>query len=225
MYVLIAGGGALGREVAASLTARGHDVVVIDRLESVCATLYAELGVVAVKGNATDLHVLRDAGAGRADILVTALNVDADNIACALLGRSLGIERVIGRLRDASYEAAFRAAGVSHLIRATQLLRNQVVLHVEHPQVEEIVSVGDPHTHIVSVRVPAGAWCVGKSVAELAADRRFPEDCLLVGLRRQGETGIHIPRGGSCLRAGDEVLAIAAADRVDKVLAVLTRRG
>lgn len=223
MYVIIAGGGALGREVATVLLERHHDVVVIERDKSTCDAIYAEIGAVSVHGSATNLHVLRDAGGERAALLITAMPSDADNIACALIARSLGVERVIGRMRDASYEAAYEAAGVNHLIRATRMLRNQVVLHVEHPQVEEIIAIGEDAAQIFSVRVPKGGVCAGRSVSEIAAKPKFPRDCLLIGLRRAGSRALEIPRGDTCLHAGDSVMVIAAGGDIERAVALLVR--
>ena len=78
MHILIAGVGALGRQVAESLVALRHDVVAIDISKSACEAVYAELGVVAVHGSATDVHVLEEAGARKADVVVTAMHSDAE---------------------------------------------------------------------------------------------------------------------------------------------------
>lgn len=225
MYVIIAGGGALGRELAEALIARRHDVVVIDRDKNTCEAIYSQLGAVTVLGDATDLHVLQDAGAERASLLVTVMPNDADNIACTLLARTLGVERIIARLRDNAYAAAYEAAGADHLIRTTHLLRNQVVLYIEHPVVNEIVMIGDDAAQIFSVSVPPTAWCIGRSAASIAAERKFPEGCLLIGIRRKGVRELVIPRGETRIRTGDTVLVIAGNADIDRAVAVLTRKG
>ena len=224
MYVIVAGGGALGREVATALLERRHDVVVIDSHKRTCDAIYAELGAVSVHGSATNLHVLREAGGERADLLITAMPSDADNIACALLGRSLGVERVIGRLRDASYQEAYEVAGFTHLVQTTHLVRKQIVLHIDHPQVEEIVALADDAAQIFSVRVPAGGGCAGRRVADIAAERKFPRSCLLIGLRRGGTGPLEIPRGDTQVRAGDSVMIIAAGGDIEKAVALIIKR-
>jgi len=60
--------------------------------------------------------------------------------------------------------------------------------------------------------VPAGAPCVGRSVAEISQD--LPEHSLLVSIRRaSGE--LVFPHGGTVLRAGDRVVAYARTDRLE----------
>lgn len=223
MYVVIAGAGVLGHAVAASLVEHGHDVVVIDRDQGVCDQIYAELGATVLCGDATDLHVLEEAGARRADVTLALMHRDPDNIACALLARTLGVERVIARMRDAGYEASYQAAGVTHVVRATAVLRNQILAHLEHPKVSDLLSLRGDRVHIFSVDVPPGALVVDAQVREIAGMRGFPHKCLLLGLLRAAGEGIEILRGGDRIGAGDTVLAIADAADIDALTDVLTR--
>ncbi len=224
MYVVIAGAGVLGHAVAATLVEHGHDVVVVDRDQAVCDQLYAELGATVLCGDATDLHVLEEAGARRADVTLALMHRDADNIACALLARTLGVMRVIARMRDPGYEASYRAAGVTHIVRATAVLRNQILAHLEHPKVSDLLSLRGDRVHIFSVDIPSDALVVGAPVAEIAGMRGFPQKCLLLGLLPAAGEGLEILRGGDTIAAEDTVLAIADADDIDALTDVLTRR-
>ncbi len=62
MYILIAGGGFVGKGLARRLVEHKHDVVLIDRDADVCKDIYARHGAVTVTGNATDIDVLESAG-------------------------------------------------------------------------------------------------------------------------------------------------------------------
>ncbi len=224
MRAILAGAGALGREVAQRLISQGHDVTVIERDEEVCQAIYAELGVIAVHGSATDLRVLADAGTAEADVVATLLHSDADNIACALLSRSMGVEQVIANLRDPVYEQAYKAAGVTHMVHATRLLGNQIALHVQHPEVGEIAQVGRHEAEVFSVEVPSGAVIHGMNLAELARLPGFPRECLVVGLARPGQTSLLIPRGGDRVHEGDTLNIFSRPSEVGAVLALVTRR-
>jgi len=224
MYVVVAGAGVLGHAVASSLVEHGHDVVVVDRDQTVCDQIYAELGATVLCGDATDLHVLEEAGARRADVTLALMHRDPDNIACALLARTLGVGQVIARMRDTGYEASYKAAGVTHVVRATAVLRNQILAHLEHPKVSDLLSLRGDRVHIFSVDVPLDALVVGAYVREIAGMPGFPRKCLLLGLLRAAGEGIEILRGGDSIGAGDTVLAIADAADIDALTDVLTRR-
>jgi trk system potassium uptake protein TrkA len=223
MHILIAGVGALGRQVAESLVELRHDVVAIDVSKAACEAVYAELGVVAVHGSATDVHVLEEAGARKADVVVTTMHSDAENITAVLLAHSLGVERTVARLQDPSYEDAYNAAGVTHVVRATRLLHNQIILHLQHPKVHQIVTLEDHDVEMFSVDIPTGAKCSGMQISQLASSRGFPRQCLIAGLFRSGHKGMTIPRGDDVLRSGDSVYVFARNDDVERVVGLLTK--
>ena len=93
MYIIIAGAGIVGFQVARALVERKHDVVVIDKEIEVCEAVYSEISAMTVHGNATRIKTLMEAGINKADTLLCLMRNDADNIACALLAKSLGIVR------------------------------------------------------------------------------------------------------------------------------------
>lgn len=223
MRVIVAGAGALGREVAGALSRQRHDVVVIDDDKAICETVYAELGVVAVHGNATDLHVLDEAGARKSDVVATLMHLDTDNVACALLAHSLGVEQIIARLRDPLYEDAYREAGVTHVVRATLLLRNQILLHIAHPEVRQIVDVGHHEADLFSIDIPASARVAGMPIREIAAQRGFPRESLIAGISAADQDGMTIPRGDDVVNATDRVFVFCRPSDVEKIVKLLTR--
>lgn len=225
MFVIVAGAGALGQEVARALVEDKHDVVVIDTSKEACELAYTRTGAVTVQGSATDLTVLEEAGAKKADVVLTLMHRDPDNMTCALLSRSLGVPRVIARLRDPKYEEAYREAGVTHCVRATDLLRNQIVSHVEHPKIREIMGLQEENVRIFSIAIPEYARCVGMAIRELVKTRGFPEQCLLLGIHHRSDDEFSIPRGESVICAGDTVLVIARTEDIERATDILTEAG
>ena len=98
MYIIIAGAGIIGSQIAKILAKNGHNVVVIDKDKEVCDNIYNETGALTIFGSATKLVDLKKAGAKYADMILCLMGNDADNISTALLARSLGIKKIIARL-------------------------------------------------------------------------------------------------------------------------------
>ena len=90
MYVVIAGIGLVGGELARRLVENKHDVVVIDKDKEICDRIYAETGVVAIHGNVSQVETLSEANVHKADFLAATTGSDADNLACAILAKSFG---------------------------------------------------------------------------------------------------------------------------------------
>jgi Trk K+ transport system NAD-binding subunit len=83
-----------------------------------------------------DIHVLKEAGAEKADIILCFMRGEADNIALALLSKSLGIPRIIARMRDPHYEQAHTQAGVTTIMSVADLLINQIMAFTIHMSLE-----------------------------------------------------------------------------------------
>ena len=67
MYVVIVGGGKIGRYIAKDLESKGHEVTVIERHPGRCEQLVAETSVLVIEGDAGDVRYLEQAHLDRAD--------------------------------------------------------------------------------------------------------------------------------------------------------------
>ncbi|HDL85630.1 MAG TPA: hypothetical protein ENH11_04775, partial [Candidatus Acetothermia bacterium] len=102
---------------------------------------------------------------------------------------------------------------------------DQLVLEIERPEIYEIASFGAGAGAIISVTIPERSHIVGKTIRDINSDRRYPHNCLIVGLFRSGERLI-IPQGGELVRAGDQlVLSTLTANAKDVAQFFETRKG
>src|SRR5260221_11168732 len=90
MYVVVAGGGHMGTHLVSRLVAEGHDTVAIDVNPEVSQRIFAEQGVVAVTGSATDGGILDQAGLRRAHAALPLTGPDSDNLSFCLPARHSG---------------------------------------------------------------------------------------------------------------------------------------
>lgn len=139
MFIIIGGGGVVGKTLARTLCDRKHNVVVIDPNQETCATLYAETGAVTVNGSATDMRTLKEAGCGEADVALACMHRDSDNMAFSLLARSLGVPHIVAQMRDPHYRVAFEAAGVNFICDIITMLADEVLADLE--QVEKPLTI------------------------------------------------------------------------------------
>ena len=217
MYIVVAGGGTVGGRVVRSLLQKKHDVVLIDKDREICNKLYAETGVVAICGRATDIDVLKEAGLKKADIMVIATPFDADNLASAILARSLEVPRIIVRMRDPDYEDAYKVTGVTKVVRMTDLMVNQMMMEIENPRIRPITAIGGGRANIFMVVVPKGARVAGKSIREIASMEAFPAQCIFIAVYSEERGQFNIPRGEQVIHEGDELFLIASAENIKKV--------
>jgi len=93
MYIVIAGGGEVGSELARTLE-KAHEVVVIDRNPNTKGRLSA-LDVRILIGSATDPDVLREAKVDLADLFIASTDSDEVNLLASLLAKGLGAKEAL----------------------------------------------------------------------------------------------------------------------------------
>lgn len=209
MYVVIAGAGLVGRGLAERLIESRHDVVVVDQNKDVCEWLASHLGALTILGSGTDVEILEQAGMAGAHVAVATMGTDADNLAFSLLAKSYDVPRVIARMRNRRYEAAYKKAGVSTTFHVAEVFANQLVLEIEEPHLRQVASFGAGNVSIVVDTVPDRALVCGKTVEQIAAEAGFPTECVITGIFRPQTQQFIVPRGSAEIRGGDRVFLVA----------------
>jgi trk system potassium uptake protein TrkA len=224
MRIVVAGAGVVGRRLAARLASGRHGVVVIDLNRELCDAVSAEYGVVAICGNATDILALEEAEIGRADVAVALMGLSADNLAFSLLAHGAGVERIIARMPNPRYRAAYEMAGVTSILDATGLFLDRLILEIERPPVHQVATIADGQGVIVWIDVADGSVASGKALDELRADRRFPRGCVISGLVRAEGERLLLPTGRDRLLPGDQALLVGTIDGVTRAADLLGRK-
>ena len=222
MYVIVAGAGIVGGDLASKLVEKKHDVVVIDMDKEACDRLYSEIGVVAVNGNAARISTLKESGIEKAEVLVAAMGNDVDNLSCAILAKSLGVPQIIVRMRNEAYENAYRLAGITSIVRVADLMINEMMMEIEQPDVRRIMSIGGGRGEIFMVTIPQDARIAGKSVGEITKESRFPQQCVFIATYSQEVEEYTYPRGEHVINGGDQVFLIAPTADVKRAADFLT---
>lgn len=222
IFIIIAGAGLIGTQVARILTTSNHDVVVIDVDRTTCEAVYAETGAMTVNGNATDIHVLQEAGGVKADVVICLMDSDADNIACSLLSKSLGSSRIIARLRDPHYEHAYREAGVTTIINVADLLITQIITEVEQLKVKKIMTLSEGRAEVYAVMIPGKSQSVGKKIMEITSDPDFPKEVVFMGIFGKDDNFL-IPRGHYMIQGNDTVFLVSRPEYINKATEIITK--
>jgi len=222
MYIIVAGAGMIGGELGLKLVENKHDVVVIDQDKEACDRVYSEIGAIAINGNAASIETLKEAGIEKADTVVAAMGNDVDNLACAILAKSFGVSHIIVRMRDPAYENAYRLAGVTSIVRVTDLMINEMMMEIEQPEVRRVMTIGGGRGEIFMVIVPQGAKATGKTVQDIVKSPKFPSRCVFIAVYNQEAEEISFPRGEHVINEGDSVFLISPSEDVKEAADFLT---
>ena len=122
MYIIVVGCSRVGVTIAQSLESEGHSVVVVDRSRENLQKLGRSFSGITVVGSGFAPEVLKEAGIGRADVLLAVTDSDNANIVCAQVAKKLfNLERVFARIYDPARAATYQKMGVE-IISETQLV-------------------------------------------------------------------------------------------------------
>ncbi|GIU97893.1 MAG: potassium transporter TrkA [Actinomycetota bacterium] len=209
MRVVVTGGGAVGRHLAADLAARGHDVTLIEQERRVVDALRAEIaGVRIVQGDACEPWVLEEAELASADVVVAATGDDEDNLVTSLLAKTeFAVPRVLARVNHPKNEWLFTEQwGVDQAVSPPHILTAMVEEAVTTGDLVRLLRLEGGQVSIVEMTLAGGSPSLGRPLYEL----RLPPDSAVVAILRDGH--VVIPQPETVLAAGDEVVALAAPD-------------
>ncbi len=221
MYILIGGEGMMGLDLAKTLLQMGHTVAVVDTDTLACQFAREKIGVMAFEGSAVNTTVLLEAGIRKADAIIAALREDALNLAMVTLSKHYGVSQIVVRMSDLDFAEPYNLAGATHIISTTELAINRVINAIEYPQVDAMMHFEQGQVEVLKLSIPPDCSIVGRSVAEIAKDPRFPVGTLIIGYQAHPHEDLSIPNGKTILESGSTILAVTKPDLVRQMIKYL----
>ena len=203
MYIIIAGAGKVGWNLARELIEDDHEVTVIESDRARYLTVEEELEHAIQHGDASELWVLERAGIVRADMVVAVTGDDEDNMLISQVAKEKYlVEHTISRVNNPRNLEHFELLGVRPVVSATDLILRLIEHEVPHHGLVHLLDHRQEQLEIIELEVTEGAPAAGKQIGEL----NLPEGCLVVSVLRDG-TGF-VPKADTIVQPGDEVLAV-----------------
>lgn len=218
MFVVIAGGGRTGAQLAKSLIAINHKVHLVEYRKEVLSRIHKEIPTESIfSGNPLDVTVLEQADIKNANVFAATTPNDAENLAlCYTVRERYKVKRTIARVNNP------RNAWLFNEMFNVDVAVNQadILAHL----IEEEMSMGDMMTllklrrgkySLVEEKVSANARAIGIAIKDL----NLPANCVIAGIIRDGD--LMIPRGITTLSADYEVLAFTDTEGAKKIADLL----
>lgn len=206
--VTIIGGGDVGFRLAQRLDAAGEvDLRIIERDRERGALLAGALHrALVLHGDGTDLELLEAEDVGRSDVLVSVIDNDERNLFASLLGRQLGVGRVITRVSRLANLRLFERVGIDVALSARGAAVSSLVHDIQGGRAHLLAVLEEGQATIVEIQVPAGF-----QTRALMALTPPPQS--IVGAIVRGPDVI-VPRGPDEVRPGDRLIVFTAAESV-----------
>ena len=203
MYVIIAGAGKVGWNLARELIEKGHEVTLLEQNRARFLQVEQELEHRIQYGDATELWVLERAGVQRADLTIAVTGDDEDNILICQMARDKYLcERIVARVNNPRNLQHFRLLGIHPCVSATDLILRLIEHEVPQYGLVHLLDLEEDRLEIIEMTVAEGAPAAGVCVADV----QMPEGSLIISILR--ETGGFVPKAETLIEAGDEVLVV-----------------
>ena len=203
MYVIIAGAGKVGWNLARELIAKDREVTLIESDHRRYRVVEEELEHAVQYGDATELWVLERAGIQRADLVIAVTGDDEDNILiCQVAKEKYGVQRIVARVNNPRNLQHFKLLGVQPAVSATDLILRLIEHEVPEYGLVQLLALEEEHLEIIELEVGEGSPAAGCTVADVP----LPDGSLIISVLRGGAG--FVPKGDSVIEAGDQVLLI-----------------
>ena len=207
MYIIIVGAGNIGTPLIEIATRNENEVVVIERATERAERAAHDFDCLVLNDDATVMDTLEEAGADRADALISTTDQDATNIMVSLLGTELEIPSIVSVVHNPEHMDVFRRIGVHTMENPQRLIAEYLYRAVKRPSIVDYMRVGDT-AEVFEITVAEGSAIAGRSLATAASEGHISDDMLIVALERDGD--IITPRGNTTIEGGDLVTVFSA---------------
>ncbi|MFL5820192.1 MAG: potassium channel family protein [Solirubrobacteraceae bacterium] len=217
MYVIIAGAGKVGWNLARELIEKDHEVTLLEHNRARYLTVEEELEHVIEYGDATELWVLERAGIQRADLVIAVTGDDEDNILiCQVANEKYRCERIVARVNNPRNLQHFKLLGIHPAVSATDLILRLIEHEVPQYGLVHLLDLAEDRLEIIELQVSDAAPAAGRRVGELT----LPEGSLIISILRDG--GGFVPKPDTTIRGGDEVLVVLDPGLEDSITSQFT---
>ena len=216
MKVIIVGGGKTLFFLCRNFTAKGYQVVIINRDKDECVQLSRQLSAMVVCGDGSDAGILKEAGAMGADAILAITPNDQDNLViCQLASLKFDVPRAIALANDPDNTEIFEKLGVS-AFSTTQIVGSLIEQRASLEQILNLLPVGEGRVNVTEIVLESDSPVVGKMLKDID----LPENALIAVVIRDNQP--MVPRGGNDLQTGDRVVLITLPENHGPVLKALT---
>lgn len=220
MFVIIAGGGRTGTELAKSLLAEGHRINIVEERAYIVDRLKMEIPPeMIILGEASSPVVLESAGITQAQVLAAVTRDDEANLVISTLARyEFGVPRVIARVNNPKNAWLFTPEmGVDVALNPAALLSKLIVEEMSLGDMMTLLKLRKGEFSIVEEKVHPQALVVNQPLRSI----HLPGQSRVVAILRKGQ--LIIPDGDTTFQPVDEVICLTHSTQLAELARLLGR--
>lgn len=209
-HFIVCGFGRMGRIVCKELVAKPVPFVVVERSTEALRDVEAEQFLL-VEGDATEDHILLQAGIKRARGLVSALSTDSDNVYVALTARELNPElRIVARAEDERSERKLLHAGATRVVSPYVIGGHRMAHALLRPAVLDVIDLATHYRsielQIEEVQIPKGGFGGGRTLQDSGI--RETLGIIVIAIKKPNGEMVFNPTADALIVEGDRLVVM-----------------
>ena len=226
MKIIIAGTGEVGFHLSKLLAQESHDIVVIDYSQKALEKATKNLDVSIIKGDATSIKTLENAGVSKSDLLIAATSTQQVNILTCVIGKKLGVKKCIARISNSELLRRrdifdYQSIGIDEVIYPQTLGASEIKTLLKESAVSDSYAFDKGKLKLIGIKIDERSELKDKTLAEtsyLNPDTSFTPVAIVRDIEDKIENETIIPRshniiwrgGNSCFASLPPLLKISA---------------
>jgi len=211
MYIVIMGGGRMGRNLASLLVSDGLDVTLIENDQGLCNIASSELDAMIICGNGTNDKVLKEANIEDANVYVAATGNDEVNLLSCILVREYKIPKIIARVSDITHSRAFKDIGIDSVVSPELTTASYVEKLIIRPKIADLVVIGKGDAELLDIKLE-NEKTIGKTVGDISPNDNF----IIVALYENDN--LLIPKPEMVLKKGMKISILVKTKYTQKIM-------
>jgi trk system potassium uptake protein TrkA len=184
MYIIVAGGGKVGRFLTEALVNDGYEVLLIEKNKYKVDKYTEQLGGVVMQGDACEAQVLNEAGAGRADVVIAVTGDDEDNLViCQMAKRKFNVGKVIARINNPKNTNIFQKLGIDATVSHTEAILTLIAREIPQHSAWQMLHLRRSQNELLNVLIGADSPALAKPITAL----NLPADAQVLSVIREGK--------------------------------------
>lgn len=212
MHIIIIGAGQVGAFLARNLC-HEHDIVVIEKNRDTAARLKDSHDVLVIEGDGDSPVMLKEARIEKADVMLAVSGDDKTNILASTFAASVGVPKIIVRIRDNDYLQYPEQLKKSEVfvVNPGTIISEKITSLISSPFAWKTETLARGKIKLFKLKVEEDTPIIRRRLADLGPAKAW----IFVAISRNGK--ITIPTGETRLQHDDYVFALGIPDILDKL--------
>jgi len=219
MKIVIAGAGDLGFHLAELLSYENQNITLIDNNQDVLDYAATHLDVLTIKGDASSIEILEEAGANTAHLVLAVTTSETTNLVTAALAKKIGAHSTVARVSNPEYtleehRTLFEELGIDSIFSPVQLAAKEIKRLIQRCSLTDIFEFENGKIVLTGITLSSNSPLLNRPIRELK-ELHSNVSVQLIAIQR-GHITI-IPSGDVVLKRNDHIYFITENKNVDEV--------